>query len=354
MPPRHPDSFSARSTLVVGSERYTVFRLDALRDRSRGNVDRLPFSLRILLENLLRGEDGAFVKAADIAALAAWDVTAPVEKEIAFRTSRVLLQDFTGVPCVVDLAAMRDAIVRLGGDPARINPLIPAELVIDHSVMVDHYGSSDALNLNALLEFQRNRERYTFLRWGQSAFDNFSVVPPDTGIVHQVNLEFLAPVTFERSDEIGIVAAAEGVDGHYYVLDDGTLRAGPEMWAKAAIHLYRKHKADRIVAERNFGGAMVQHTIRTVDNGVPFKEVVASRGKVQRAEPISALYEKGLVHHVSVDRDGRPVDLGDLEVWRDALYRAHRKTLSARATSVSAPSIFSRFCSTTRKALPPA
>ncbi|NUQ12598.1 MAG: aconitate hydratase AcnA [Gemmatimonadaceae bacterium] len=217
MPPRHPDSFSARSTLVVGSERYTVFRLDALRDRSRGNVDRLPFSLRILLENLLRGEDGAFVKAADIAALAAWDVTAPVEKEIAFRTSRVLLQDFTGVPCVVDLAAMRDAIVRLGGDPARINPLQPVDLVIDHSVQVDQYGIEAALLINTQLEFERNRERYEFLRWGQNAFRNFRVVPPGTGICHQVNLEYLGQVVFTAAangETLAYPDSLVGTDSH--------------------------------------------------------------------------------------------------------------------------------------------
>ena len=154
----HPDSFSSRSTLTVGGVPYTIFRLAALRERSRGNIDRLPFSLKILLENLLRGEDGAFVKAADIEALAHWDVTARGQKEIAFRTSRVLLQDFTGVPCVVDLAAMRDAIVALGGDATLINPLQPVDLVIDHSVQVDQYGIEAALLINTELEFERNRE----------------------------------------------------------------------------------------------------------------------------------------------------------------------------------------------------
>ena len=159
-------------------------------------VERLPVTLRILLENLLRNEDDAFVKASDIEALARWNVREPAEQEIAFRTSRVLLQDFTGVPAVVDLAAMRDAIVRLGGDPKRINPLQPVDLVIDHSVQVDEYGSDAAFLINAEKEFERNRERYQFLRWGQEAFRNFRVVPPDTGIVHQVNLEYLASVVF--------------------------------------------------------------------------------------------------------------------------------------------------------------
>ena len=185
------DSFKARRKLDAGGRQYEYFALEAI---GEGNVGRLPYSLKILLENLLRHEDGRSVSRDDILALAKADPRKLPAREIAFTPARVIMQDFTGVPAVVDLAAMRDAMAKLGGDPARINPLIPAELVIDHSVMVDHYGSADALNLNALLEFQRNRERYTFLRWGQSAFDNFSVVPPDTGIVHQVNLEYLARV----------------------------------------------------------------------------------------------------------------------------------------------------------------
>src|SRR5687768_3499814 len=176
------NSFGARATLKVEGKPYTIFRLDSLRELSRGNGDRLPFSLKILLENLLRNEDGGFVKKEDIEAMARWDVTAKAEREIAFRTARVLLQDFTGVPAVVDLAAMRDAIVRLGGDPERINPLQPVDLVIDHSVQVDQYGSEAAFLLNTKFEFERNGERYLFLRWGQSAFKNFRVVPPGTGI----------------------------------------------------------------------------------------------------------------------------------------------------------------------------
>ena len=192
----HPNSFGSKATLTVGSESYTVFRLDALRALSRGNVDRLPFSLKVLLENLLRGEDGAFVKKDDVETLANWDVKKPVDKEIAFRTARVLLQDFTGVPCVVDLAAMRDAIAALGGDPTRINPLQPVDLVIDHSVQVDEYGTEAAFLLNVNLEYERNGERYQFLRWGQEALRNFRVVPPGTGICHQVNLEYLGQVVF--------------------------------------------------------------------------------------------------------------------------------------------------------------
>ena len=190
------DSFKSRATLDVAGKSYTIYRLDAVRDSSGGNADRLPFSLKVLLENLLRNEDGAFVKKADIDAMASWNVQAKVEKEIAFRTARVLLQDFTGVPAVVDLAAMRDALAKLGGNPQLINPLQPVDLVIDHSVQVDEYGSDAAFLINTDLEFERNVERYVFLRWGQDAFKNFRVVPPGTGICHQVNLEYLGKTVF--------------------------------------------------------------------------------------------------------------------------------------------------------------
>src|SRR5213083_624382 len=189
------DSFHSRSTLNVGGKNYEIYRLDAL-DKQGISTKHLPFSLRILLENLLRTEDGRNVKAEDIRALASWNGKTKSEQEIAFTPSRVLMQDFTGVPAVVDLAAMRDAMKMLGGDPALINPLQPAELVIDHSVQVDEFGKPQALALNAELEFLRNRERYAFLRWGQTAFRNLAIVPPDTGIVHQVNLEYLARVVF--------------------------------------------------------------------------------------------------------------------------------------------------------------
>jgi aconitate hydratase len=190
------NSFGARATLEVDGQRYTIYRLDALRQTSNGNSDRLPFSLKVLLENLLRNEDGAFVKREDVESMARWDVRGKTEREIAFRTARVLLQDFTGVPAVVDLAAMRDAIVRLGGDPERINPLQPVDLVIDHSVQVDEYGTEAAFLLNTRLEFERNKERYVFLRWGQNALKNFRAVPPGTGICHQVNLEYLGKTVF--------------------------------------------------------------------------------------------------------------------------------------------------------------
>ncbi|MCU0623055.1 MAG: aconitate hydratase AcnA [Gemmatimonadaceae bacterium] len=192
----HPNSFDARATLTVGATSYTYWRLDAVAGLAGSTATRLPFSLRVLLENLLRNEDGGFVRRADIEALARWDVKAPQDKEIAFRTARVLLQDFTGVPCVVDLAAMRDAIAQLGGDPNKINPLQPVDLVIDHSVQVDEYGTPDAFLENVRLEYERNGERYQFLRWGQTAFRNFRVVPPGTGICHQVNLEYLGQVVF--------------------------------------------------------------------------------------------------------------------------------------------------------------
>ena len=192
------DSFGARSTLSVGSRDFEIFRLDAV---TEGHVSQLPFSLKILLENLLRFEDGRDVTRDDILALANWDPKAAPSTEISFTPSRVILQDFTGVPAVVDLAAMRDAVVRLGGKADSINPLSPAELVIDHSVQIDKYGSADALDLNNKIEFQRNRERYSFLRWGQGAFENFRVVPPNTGIVHQVNLEYLGRVVFDAQKD---------------------------------------------------------------------------------------------------------------------------------------------------------
>jgi aconitate hydratase len=189
------NSFNSRSNLKVGSKEYEIYRLDAL-DKQGISTTHLPFSLRILLENLLRTEDGRNVTKEEVLALAAWNKNSKPEKEIAFTPSRVLLQDFTGVPCVVDLAAMRDAMKTLGGDPTLINPLQPVELVIDHSVQVDEFGTPGAFDLNALLEFQRNKERYSFLRWGQTGFRNLAIVPPDTGIVHQVNLEYLARVVF--------------------------------------------------------------------------------------------------------------------------------------------------------------
>jgi aconitate hydratase len=193
------NSFGARATFKVGNREYELYRIDAL-DKQGISTKHLPFSLRILLENLLRTEDGRNVTKEEVRALAAWNKNSKPEKEIAFTPSRVLLQDFTGVPAVVDLAAMRDAMKRLGGDAKLINPLQPAELVIDHSVQVDEFGTPNAFDMNALLEFQRNKERYAFLRWGQTGFRNLAIVPPDTGIVHQVNLEYLARVVFVHEE----------------------------------------------------------------------------------------------------------------------------------------------------------
>jgi aconitate hydratase len=211
------NSFATRTSLTVGSDTFQIFSLPALEKAGFPSVARLPFSLKILLENLLRREDARFVDPEDIQALAGWDVKSQVQKEIAFTPARVLLQDFTGVPAVVDLAAMRDGIVRLGGDPGKVNPLQPVELVIDHSVQVDYFAEANAADLNAKLEFARNRERYTFLRWGQEAFQNFRVVPPDTGIVHQVNLEYLARVIFREEAEGRTLAYPDtlvGTDSH--------------------------------------------------------------------------------------------------------------------------------------------
>jgi aconitate hydratase len=205
------DSFKAKSTLQVGSKSYTFF--DVTKLEAAHKVSRLPYSYKILLENLLRHEDGAETTAEDIKALASADLKKLPAKDINFTPARVILQDFTGVPCVVDLAAMRDAITTLGGSAAQVNPLCPVELVIDHSVMVDYYGTPEALDLNAKVEFQRNGERYAFLRWGQEALKNFKAVPPDTGIVHQVNIEFLARVVFEK-DGLVYPDSCFGTDSH--------------------------------------------------------------------------------------------------------------------------------------------
>src|SRR5688500_4425632 len=211
------NSFNTRTRLTAGGLTVDYFSLNALERAGFPEIARLPYSLKVLLENLLRREDGRFVGADHVDTLARWDVTSGTQKEIAFTPARVLLQDFTGVPAVVDLAAMRDGMVRLGGDPGKVNPLQPVELVIDHSVQVDHYVERNAADLNAALEFARNKERYTFLRWGQEAFDNFRVVPPDTGIVHQVNLEYLARVVFKEEVDGVTLAYPDtlvGTDSH--------------------------------------------------------------------------------------------------------------------------------------------
>ncbi|MFZ5790754.1 MAG: aconitate hydratase AcnA [Pseudomonadota bacterium] len=210
------DSFKTRRSLTVGNRRYDYFSLKAA-EKALGDLSRLPFSLKVLLENLLRSEDGRSVTKDDIAAVAKWLKDKRSAREIAFRPARVLMQDFTGVPAVVDLAAMRDAMARLGGDPKKINPLVPVDLVIDHSVIVDNFGNSSAFGANVKLEYQRNGERYQFLRWGQDAFDNFRVVPPGTGICHQVNLEYLAQVVWTRKDGNKTLAFPDtlvGTDSH--------------------------------------------------------------------------------------------------------------------------------------------
>src|SRR4051794_11146029 len=196
------DSFGARGPLEVGDQTYEIFRLGAVEGEGL-DVASLPYSLKILLENLLRAEDGANITADDVRALAGWDPEADPDKEIQFTPARVIMQDFTGVPCIVDLATMREAMAELGGDATRINPLAPAELVIDHSVIADVFGTPEAFERNVEIEYQRNEERYQFLRWGQDAFDDFKVVPPGTGIVHQVNIEHLARVTFTREVATG-------------------------------------------------------------------------------------------------------------------------------------------------------
>src|ERR1700731_2001002 len=217
MSPASKNSFGTREMLQVDGKSYEIFRLSVLEKKGVGHAGKLPFSLRVLLENLLRQEDDRFVHAKDIEALASWDPNAATQKEISFMPARVLLQDFTGVPAVVDFAAMREAIRELGGDPKKVNPLLPAELVIDHSVQVDKSGSDMAFAFNAELEFQRNVERYAFLRWGQEALNNFKVVPPDTGICHQVNLEYLARVVFDAAENGKTLAFPDslvGTDSH--------------------------------------------------------------------------------------------------------------------------------------------
>ncbi|MBI3540139.1 MAG: aconitate hydratase, partial [Candidatus Eisenbacteria bacterium] len=207
MSTRRNDPFGARAALATPHNSVHIHRLDRLEQSLGVSVARLPYSIKVLIEAALRTCDGYQVTEADVKRLASWNAASPDPHEIPFKPARVVLQDFTGVPCVVDLAAMRDAVQRLGGDPKRINPLVPVDLVIDHSVQVDVFGNVIALERNAEIEFDRNRERYEFLRWGQQAFANFRVVPPATGIVHQVNLEYLAHGVLTAPDPAGGVAA---------------------------------------------------------------------------------------------------------------------------------------------------
>src|ERR1700729_3724288 len=216
------DSFKCRKTLTVGAKTYEIYSLKAAEKNGLAGVSRLPFSLKIVLENLLRNEDGRSVKKEDIEAVAAWvENRGKAEHEIAFRPARVLMQDFTGVPAVVDLAAMRDAMVALGGDPDKINPLVPVDLVIDHSVVVDYFGTGKSLGQNVTREYEQNQERYRFLKWGQQGFSNFRVVPPGTGICHQVNLEYLAQTVWTAKEkhngktvEVAFPDTLVGTDSH--------------------------------------------------------------------------------------------------------------------------------------------
>src|SRR5512144_3312770 len=213
------DSFGAKGTLDVAGKSYEIYRLSSVQGEGlpTGAVESLPYSLKVLLQNLLRTEDGANITADDILALAGWDADADPSKEIQFTPARVIMQDFTGVPCVVDLATMREAMADLGGDATKINPLAPAEMVIDHSVIADVFGTPESFERNVEIEYERNRERYQFLRWGQGAFDDFKVVPPGTGIVHQVNIEHLARTVFTREVDGQLQAYPDtcvGTDSH--------------------------------------------------------------------------------------------------------------------------------------------
>ncbi len=207
------DSFKSKQTLKAGSKNYSYFSLKPLIDAKIGHIDKLPFTMKILLENLLRQEDGANVTADDIRAVASWDPKAPSDREISFMPARVILQDFTGVPCVVDMASMRDAVAQMGGDPEKINPLQQVDLVIDHSVQVDRFGGPDSFKENVKIEYERNSERYSFLKWGQKSLKNFSAVPPGTGIVHQVNLEYLGQVIYNK-DGVAYPDTVIGTDSH--------------------------------------------------------------------------------------------------------------------------------------------
>ena len=266
----NPNSFNARATWTCNGADYTIYRLAALPGAAH-----LPYSLKILLENLLRTEDGANITADHINALASWDAGADPSIDIQFTPARVLMQDFTGVPCIVDLAAMREAVAELGGEPSAVNPLAPAELVIDHSVIADHYGTQAAYELNVGLEYERNRERYQFLRWGQTAFSEFKVVPPGTGIVHQVNIEHLARVVMVR-DGKAYPDTVVGTDSHTTMVNglgvlgwgvdaDSSRRRLQAHWPIARGHhrhrLGARHHADAAQARR---GRQVRRVLRRI------------------------------------------------------------------------------------------
>ena len=220
-----PNTFGAEATLSTSAGDVKYFRLRKLADDGIGNIDALPFSIRVLLEACLRNVDGFVVNSDDVTNLANWNAAAPAQVEVPFKPGRVVLQDFTGVPAVVDLAALRSAMVRMGGDPTKINPLVPCDLVVDHSVQVDEFASRFALKHNVEIEFQRNKERYEFLRWGQKALENFSVVPPATGIVHQVNLEYLANVVMVNNG-VAYPDSLVGTDSHTTMINGLALLVG--------------------------------------------------------------------------------------------------------------------------------
>jgi aconitate hydratase len=304
--PHHPEnrlptnSFDARGTLTVGERTVQIYRLDALQERF--DVARLPFSLKVLLENLLRTEGNGSVTAADVEALAGWDPAAEPSQEIAFTPARVVMQDFTGVPAVVDLAAMRDAMADMGGDPAMINPLVPAELVIDHSVQVDAYGTRDAFTRNAEREFERNAERYAFLRWGQDAFDNFAVVPPDTGIVHQVNLEYLSRVVFVADGDppLAYPDTLVGTDSHTTMINGlGVLGWGVGgIEAEAAMLGQPMPMLIPQVLGFRLGGVLPEGATAT-DLVLTVTEMLRERGVVGK---FVEFYGQGLAHLPLADR----------------------------------------------------
>jgi len=297
------NSFGARTEIRSGGKPVQIYSLPALEQAGFAGVSRLPYSMKILLENLLRREDGAFVTADDIRAVAGWEATGTSQTEISFMPARVLLQDFTGVPCVVDLAAMRDAVVALGGDPNRVNPRQPVELVIDHSVQVDYFGRSDAFSLNAGLEFSRNRERYAFLRWGQRGFHNFQVVPPDTGIVHQVNLEYLARVVFSETVDGETVAYPDtlvGTDSHTTMVNGlgvvgwgvGGIEAEAAMLGQPVSMLLPRILGFRLI------GALPKGTTAT-DLVLTITEALRKRGVVGK---FVEFFGEGLRHLTIADR----------------------------------------------------
>ncbi len=256
--------FGALGTLSTSSGDVRYFRLRQLTDSGIGHVDRLPYSIRVLLEACLRHVDGFVVTEDDVTHLAQWQAEQPAKVEIPFKPGRVVLQDFTGVPAVVDLAALRSAMVRMGGDPKKINPLVPCDLVIDHSVQVDEFASRLALQHNVEIEFRRNRERYEFLRWGQQAFSNFRVVPPATGIVHQVNLEYLASVVMV-SDNVAYPDSLVGTDSHTTMINGlgrGRNRSGSRHAGAAGVHAHagsRRFSADRPSSGRRHGNRPGSH-----------------------------------------------------------------------------------------------